>query len=265
MAERKVVDAEKLDRDLIAVADAIREKAGTSEALSFPDGMANAIMGISGDREGAFWEIYQQNGAREDYIYGFAGAGWTDDTFYPKYDIAPTANCSNMFSNCQMTDLVGRCRKQGIALDFSRAVNGNGLFTNSAVTALGTIDLSSLTGNLMQTFQNCSGLKTIEKLILAPNLTYYYTFHACRALENLTIEGTISKSGWTFEYCPLNKASLTSVVNCLDTTTSALTITLSKQAVNAAFETATGAADGSTSAEWLALIETRSNWTITLV
>ena len=36
------------DTDLTAVADAIREKGGTSASLSFPDGFVNAIMTISG-------------------------------------------------------------------------------------------------------------------------------------------------------------------------------------------------------------------------
>lgn len=39
MANYKVVDADQLDADLTSVADAIREKTGGAEALSFPDGM----------------------------------------------------------------------------------------------------------------------------------------------------------------------------------------------------------------------------------
>lgn len=46
MADYKVVDAAKLDADLGAVADAIRDRAGTTEPLSFPDGMATAVAEI---------------------------------------------------------------------------------------------------------------------------------------------------------------------------------------------------------------------------
>lgn len=42
----KVVNAEQLDADLGTVADAIRERAGTTEPLSFPNGMAAAAAGI---------------------------------------------------------------------------------------------------------------------------------------------------------------------------------------------------------------------------
>ena len=50
----------------------------------------------------------------------------------------------------------------------------------------------------------------------------------------------------------------------LSTTTTGLTVTFSKTAVDKAFETAEGANDGSTSPEWLALVATRPNWGIGL-
>ena len=50
----------------------------------------------------------------------------------------------------------------------------------------------------------------------------------------------------------------------LTDTASGKTITFSKTAVNKAFETSAGANDGSTSAEWLALVGTKPNWTISL-
>lgn len=46
MAKDKVVDSAVLDAGLVSIADAIREKTGETEALSFPAGMAAAIAGI---------------------------------------------------------------------------------------------------------------------------------------------------------------------------------------------------------------------------
>ena len=46
MAEYVVVDKEQLEADITTVADAIREKGGTSEQLPFPNGMADAVRGI---------------------------------------------------------------------------------------------------------------------------------------------------------------------------------------------------------------------------
>jgi hypothetical protein len=51
MADYKVVNAEQLDADLSAVADAIRERAGTTEELAFPGGFVSAVEGISNEME----------------------------------------------------------------------------------------------------------------------------------------------------------------------------------------------------------------------
>lgn len=48
MALDKLVDGAKLTEDLTAVADAIREKGGTSEELQFPEMFVEAIDGMSG-------------------------------------------------------------------------------------------------------------------------------------------------------------------------------------------------------------------------
>ena len=46
MANWKKVDVDQLDADLTSVADAIRERSGTAEALNFPDGFVSAVEGI---------------------------------------------------------------------------------------------------------------------------------------------------------------------------------------------------------------------------
>lgn len=48
MAYDKAVDSAALDAGLTAIANAIREKAGSSDALAFPDAMAAAIAAIEG-------------------------------------------------------------------------------------------------------------------------------------------------------------------------------------------------------------------------
>ena len=46
MGNYKIVNADRLDADLLAVANAIREKTGQSEPLPWPDGYAEAIRAI---------------------------------------------------------------------------------------------------------------------------------------------------------------------------------------------------------------------------
>jgi hypothetical protein len=67
--------------------------------------------------------------------------------------------------------------------------------------------------------------------------------------------GTVSVSGLNLQWSTkLSKASITSIINCLSSTTSGLSITLSKTAVDNAF----------TAEEWAALENTKHNWTIAL-
>lgn len=49
MALDKAIDSAQLDADLTAVADAIREKGGTTDALSFPNGFVEAVGAIQAD------------------------------------------------------------------------------------------------------------------------------------------------------------------------------------------------------------------------
>lgn len=51
MAYDKIVDSAKLDADLTMVADAIRARAGTTEPLAFPEGMKEAVEGITNDTQ----------------------------------------------------------------------------------------------------------------------------------------------------------------------------------------------------------------------
>jgi hypothetical protein len=77
-------------------------------------------------------------------------------------------------------------------------------------------------------------------------------------LKNVIFEGTIG-CDFNMSIAPiLSKASITNIIEHLSTTTSGLSVTLSKAAVETAF-------GSTTSAEWTSLIATKSNWTISLV
>lgn len=53
MADCRVIDVEQLENDLTVVADAIREKGGTSEPLAFPNGMVDAVKAIANSSGGS--------------------------------------------------------------------------------------------------------------------------------------------------------------------------------------------------------------------
>lgn len=208
-----------------------------------------------------FWDAYQQNGTRTDYRNAFySGDGsyspWDDELFKPKYDIKPIL-AGNMFVKCKITNLKALLEKLGRIMDFSKVTNVASLF-NSAITVthLPKMDFSLAT-DVSSAFAYASSLHTIDELILGEQITTFSsTFVSCKSLENVTIKGTIKINGFNVQWSTkLSKASITSIINALSTTTSGLTVTLSKTAKEAAF----------TTEEWNALVATRTNWTISLV
>ena len=218
----------------------------------------------------AFWDAYQKNGERINYNYAFFGDGWTDQSFKPKYDIQ-IGNASNgagngnkAFMDSRISDIGKTLKDRGVVLDTSRCNNLNQMFQNAKTKTLPAISAESA-NVLPLTFYVCSYLETIQMVIVTERNSFDRTFFACGLLVNLITEGTIGQNGFNVSWSPLNKASITSIINALSSTTTGLTVTIRLAAVNTAFETNAGAADGSSSEEWLNLIATKSNWTINLI
>lgn len=235
---------------------------GDSEAIynrGYDKGYKEGLETGAADEYNSFWDNFQQNGKRTNYSKSFA-VSWTKDIFKPKYDIQPT-DATEMFRNSEMQiDLVEHLNNLGITLDFSKATVVTGLFQSSLFTHVGEISCVSATGILYYTFL-CGTLVTIDKWILKDDGSqgFYNTFNLASSLENITVEGVIGQNGLNLQWSTkLSKASITSIINALSTTTSGLTITLSKTAVNNAF-------GGINTTEWKTLIATKSNWTISLV
>lgn len=212
----------------------------------------------------AFWDSLQDNGNRTNYYCGFAG--WTEECFKPKYDINASESYM-MFRGCKIEDL-GEClRAAGVKVYIKGTSNPLYAFTHSQTLKI--IDEIYFTTPLSSTaamFSWCQKLEEIRQpLLVDENTKHSNGFESLYGLKEVRFNGTIGQNGLNLQWSTkLSKASITSVINCLSTTTSGLSVTLSKTAVNKAFETNEGANDGSTSDEWLALIGTKSNWTISL-
>lgn len=204
----------------------------------------------------AFWDSFQQNGARKDYQYAFTNTGWNDITFKPKYDIICLGyGCTNMFWSAQITNLEERLKEMGVILDTSENHYFASMFQNAITVVIPELDLR-IASNMTMTFFNCKA-KTIRNLIVSENTKFLNnTFQNFESLEEIRFEGVMGQNGLNLQYSPkLSKASIESIINALSTNTSGLTVTLSQEAVNNAF----------TAEEWAALIATRTNWTISLV
>lgn len=184
-----------------------------------------------------FWSDLTSDYTRTSYQYGFSGYSWNEKTFNPPVALSP--------------------------------VNARSTFYVSRVTTItdSQIDFSNAT-DMRNAFQSASLLKTLILKIGEKSRSYNTeTFDGCTALENLTIIGTILNSGINLgDSTKLTMDSIASVFNALSTTTSGLSITLSKTAVNNAFSI--NIDDETTypqDSPYYNLRHSRDNWTINYV
>lgn len=219
-----------------------------------------------------FWDIYQQSGIRGSYDNAFAGSGWTTENFKPKYDINATNAYMLFRANTMKIDLVEYLENLGITLSVSNANGIQYAFNNSRFTHIGVVDARKTTTNvsLDATFSNNPNLVTIDKIILNPEVKtaqFSNTFTQCVALENIAFEGEIKTNGLNLQWSTkLSKESITNIINVLSSTTTGLTVTLSKTAVNNAFginvDDETTYPEGT---EYYNLRHSKDNWTISYV
>lgn len=212
-----------------------------------------------------FWDAFQYNGNRTNYINAFCGSGWNEITFFPKYDINADASGSNTnnaqsifdgFNNtsmCEAFDFAERLEQQGVKLLTSSWEKHYLSFANMKVTRLPELDFSNAK-NGGYTFQSSRSIITIDKIKSSVNTYWEGCFNYCEGLINLIIEGEIGKNINIRFSTKLSKASITSIINALSDNVTDKTATFSKTAKTNAF----------TDSEWATLIATKSNWTFSL-
>lgn len=215
----------------------------------------------------AFWDNYLQKGnARPSHSY-FAGGGWTFDTFKPKYDLS-ISNASNLFYLALglKGDLQAHLESLNVVLDFSTAgPNFTATFYGcTGLTRIGVINATNAT-RFNSIFGECTSLVTIDKIIITEKCTTFSDpFTNCKSLENITFEGVIGNNIDFASCVKLSKESIENIIGCLSDTVSDKTVTFSATAVNNAFETDTGLADGQTSDIWIELKTLKPEWEIKL-
>lgn len=140
----------------------------------------------------AFWDVFQNKGAKSNYNYALCGVMWIDEIYNPKYDIV-CSGAVNMFRNAQITD--------------------------SKVT----IDIRGANGTYM--FFECPKLVNIRKIIVNESNLFTGCFQSCSALEEIRFEGVIGKSlniRWSTK---LSAESYQSIFAAMSATVTGQTIT----------------------------------------
>lgn len=237
-----------------------------------------------------FWNLLQEDGKRVDYSYAFTRLDFNRDNFKPKYSFKPT-NAQDMFNNCPsprdakairnfiigkqvvMKDLE---EELGITFDFSNCTNFTRVFTGCLFSELNVIDMRKVSsrGNTALAFYGGYiggdlraevALRKIEKIIVnetTPIDTGAFNYQLL--LNHIRFEGVIG-TDLSFKDCPLDKDSITNIINHLSDNTTGKTLTLNFEAVDKAYNPEgrwDWTEDDYTPIEWLDLIATKPNWNI---
>lgn len=221
-----------------------------------------------------FWDEFQQNGLRKDYWYAFSGTGWPK-VLNPKYNIVFKEKikterfCQGMFyafnrdrTMGEQMDVSEICSK----IDFSGCLSANFVFAQAKIK------------NVFCDFGNCIQLSNTFNCNDGGSIDYIYlkvtekctefssTFFYCVNLTDIRFtEDSSIAADISLDRSPLNKESIENIIDTLSPTVINKTLKLKKTAVDNAFETSNGLADGSVSDEWIQLKNSKSNWIINLM
>jgi hypothetical protein len=234
---------------MTAIADNIRSVTGKTEKLNI-DEMALSInevydKGIVDGKKAEydnFWDSFQDYGNRTRYsnIVEYT-TGWAE-WFYPKYDMKPTvmdffARESKTYSDGTLLDSVERLNECGVKLDLSECTSASYIFYNATISHLPELDLRNVKQASISSYLFGRYIETIDNFIFDGEKSHTSTFQNATNLKDIVFTGTL-KTTLTMQHCKaLSKQSIESLFNCLATDTSGLTVTLSKQAKEKAFNT----------------------------
>lgn len=222
--------------------------------LGWNQGLEAGIAQGTREENSRFWDIYQNYGQRTVYNSAFCNTAFT--RIDPKYNVVATAADSMMTGLKDLTyvnwEKFNLSNVSSLYQAFSFCENLESVDTDLAVTSGGATLCNSV-------FREAKALKCIKKITSYPTAVWKQSFENCKALTHVIFDGTIGQNGLNLQWSTgLDKESITSVIHALSTTTSGLSVTLSRAAVEQAF--------GSTEAEeWVNLIADYSNWTISLM
>lgn len=171
-----------------------------------------------------FWDRFQLNGARANYYYAFAGYGWDNTNFYPKYNIAATGDATRLFFNWDdhqttLFDLKARLEECGVVLDVSGASSIQAMFSWVKFTAIPPLDFRGCSENSAyycgSVFACSRSIETIESITVSEYNYYFNWFDDCNSLKNITFIGTIGQN-IDFKSCSLlTTKSLLSILTAL--------------------------------------------------
>ena len=161
MADYCVIDRQQLEEDLISVADAIREKAGSEQMLSFPEGFVQTVDSI-------------RVGDGHDAEDGILSGGLSGD-----------------YVNDRITRLNSYCLayRSAVCTYHFPAVLSMVSYVFNSNTGATVIELPALTSLQGGNFAGCSSLKRVD-LGMVSSLGWSATFPNCTVLKELILRSS---------------------------------------------------------------------------
>ena len=258
----------------------LAEGVETGRALGYTDGYEAGksewyIKGVAdGELSGrsetlnSWWNGVTNDGKRTTWNYAFSNMRLKNELFRPPCTLVMSGNASCVFYLSTIDipiDAQALEEELGYPLfDTSNATRLDYFNQPGVFSTLGVIDLSKCTASNSATYVFATNLganylRSIKKLRVSKDTDFTNRmFNYCSNLTHCVFEGTIGKTGLDMSACTkLDYESLVSIIECLSTTTSGLTVTVSREAVTNAFQEDT--------LLWTNTINTKPNWTINLV
>ena len=200
----------------------------------------------------AVWAVVQQKGNRTDYTNAFAY--WGNTNFIPTYPIRPIRS-GYMFMGAKITEI-----PDGGHWDFSQSTAMTYVFSSCSiqrvVPSISTVSASDLSA----LFGWNSAIKEIGEIVLKEDGSQKvtYMFDNCYNLEVVNFRGKFGQNISFAQSTKLSQDSIYGIITALSDTASGKTLTLSRTAVNNAW-------GGTEESEWLDLVASKPNWTISLI
>ena len=243
---------------LTSIGDAIRSKEGTTELIPTAE-MAARIEAISGglalEESAVSLRLYSLNSlGKSDATLNLLKAETLDGLCY--------ASTAQFEKNNTVEHLTINC--PNAVKKIANMLNGTKDETLRHLTL--NVDTSAI-DDARYAFYGNYALEIIDGTPLdLSNVTIGTSlgnvFRLCYALREVRCKGTIQASIELFHSRDISKESVLNIFSCLSDDSVNLLAKFSRTAIDKLFETSEGAKDGSSSAEWLALVATKPNWNI---
>lgn len=210
-----------VNEKMTAIADAIRDKTGETEALTL-DGMAENVSNVYEAGKKAeyneFWDNFNTGNGSTQWDYRYAGTGWCKANFKPTEDIVCSVRtfARHGWNRSELYDLAEHLDNLGVKITKLTSARETFIYCTT-FSRLPELDASSCT-YFYDTFYGMTRLVTIDKFIVNTDKATYWDgalFDNCTRLANINMEGSIIGKSIDFSVCPLSVASMKSIISCL--------------------------------------------------